>query len=134
MERQISLHCRTIPRAPMKTTRRKREASPPQKPSKAAAPVIALASNCSVKDASALKATLHVAEQSEEAVTIDITAVERIDTASMQLLCAFVRDRHARNRPLRWRGASAALDEAVKLLGTSELMLWDSAERVGAAS
>src|SRR4051812_43664291 len=117
----------------MKTTRRKRETSAPP-PAKAAAPVVALASNCSVKDAAALKANLQGAEMSEAAVTIDITAVERIDTASMQLLCAFVRDRHARNQSVKWRGSSAALDEAVKLLGTNELLRWESAERVGAAS
>jgi ABC-type transporter Mla MlaB component len=117
----------------MKTTRRKRETSAPP-PAKAAAPVVALASNCSVKDAATLKANLQAAEMSEAAVTIDITAVERIDTASMQLLCAFVRDRHARDQSVKWRGSSAALDEAVKLLGTSELLRWESAERVGAAS
>ena len=117
----------------MRTTRRKREASPPRQPAKAAAPVVALASNCSVKDAAALKATLQGAQQSEAAVTIDITAVERIDTATMQLLCAFVRDRYARDQNVQWRGASAALDEAVKLLGASELLRWESAERVGAA-
>jgi hypothetical protein len=50
------------------------------------------------------------------------------------LLCAFVRDRHARDQSVKWRGSSAALDEAVKLLGTSELLRWESAERVGAAS
>ncbi|HEU4601193.1 MAG TPA: STAS domain-containing protein [Steroidobacteraceae bacterium] len=118
----------------MKTTRRKREPSPPHAPQKAAAPVIALASNCSVKDAAVLKATLQGAEQSVEAVTVDVTAVERIDTASMQLLCAFVRDRHTRNQSVQWRGVSAALDEAVKLLGVNELMHWESAERGGAAS
>jgi ABC-type transporter Mla MlaB component len=96
--------------------------------------LVALASNCSVKDAAALKANLLGAEHSEEAVTIDVTAVERIDTASMQLLCAFVRDRHALNRPVQWRGSSAALDEAVKLLGAGELLRWESADRVGAAS
>jgi ABC-type transporter Mla MlaB component len=118
----------------MKPTRRKRDASPLKSPAKAVAPVIALASNCSVKDAAALKTTLQGAEQSEAAVTIDVTAVERIDTATMQLLCAFVRDRHGRNQNVQWRGSSAALDEAVKLLGAHELLRWDSAERVGAAS
>jgi anti-anti-sigma regulatory factor len=117
----------------MKTTRRKREPAPPATPPKAAPPVVALASHCSVKDASALKTTLQNAERSEEAVTIDITAVERIDTASMQLLCAFVRDRHARNQSVVWRGTSAALNEAVKLLGAGELMRWEP-QTTGAAS
>jgi ABC-type transporter Mla MlaB component len=55
-------------------------------------------------------------------VTLDVSAVERVDTATMQLLCAFVRDRSGRNQSVTWRGESAALQDAVRLLGVGALL------------
>jgi ABC-type transporter Mla MlaB component len=119
----------------MKSTKRKRgsaaatmpqiaAASPAPIDAPAAAPsaVIALASHCSVKDAAALKATLTAAVEAPEQVTLDAGAVERIDTATMQLLCAFVRDRSAGARATVWSGESKALREAAKLLGAAAML------------
>lgn len=115
----------------MKTTKRKREpaaavaaaAPPPEKKGKAApAPVIALASNCNVKDAAELKKSLCKLADENAAVGIDVKSLERIDTATMQLLCAFVRDRTTRALRVEWLGESPALQEAARLLGVGELL------------
>lgn len=85
-------------------------------------PIVVLASNCSVKDAAALKSSLCAFSNHGDAVTLDVSAVERVDTATMQLLCAFVRDRSGRNQSVAWRGESAALQDAVRLLGVGALL------------
>jgi len=95
-------------------------------------PVIVLAANCSVKDAAALKISLSAIVQESAAVTLDTSAVERIDTATMQLLCAFVRDRSGRNQPVTWLGASQALQDAARLLGVRALLGFDEAKGVAA--
>jgi ABC-type transporter Mla MlaB component len=60
------------------------------------------------------------------AVTLDVSAVERVDTATMQLLCAFVRDRGGRKQNVTWRGESQALQDAVRLLGVGALLGFES--------
>lgn len=110
-------------RVSMKALKRKRDSAAAAAPAKAKpAPVIALASVCSVKDAGALKISLCKAAGETAPVTLDIRGVERIDTATMQLLCAFVRDRTARALSVVWLGESQALQEAVRLLGVRELL------------
>jgi ABC-type transporter Mla MlaB component len=91
-------------------------------PAVAGEPIVVLASNCSVKDAAALKTSLCAFSNHGDAVTLDVSAVDRVDTATMQLLCAFVRDRSGRNQSVTWRGESAALQDAVRLLGIGELL------------
>lgn len=85
-------------------------------------PIVVLAANCSVKDAAALKSSLCAWSNHGDAVTLDVSAVERVDTATMQLLCAFVRDRSGRKQSVAWRGESAALQDAVRLLGVGALL------------
>ena len=89
-------------------------------------PVVVLAANCSVKDAGALKNSLCAVANETAAVTLDASAVERVDTATMQLLCAFVRDRSARKQSIVWRGESQALNDAVRLLGVAALIGFDA--------
>jgi ABC-type transporter Mla MlaB component len=95
-------------------------------------PVVVLAANCSVKDATALKSSLCAVANESAAVTLDATAVERVDTATMQLLCAFVRDRSSRSQSTVWRGQSQALHDAVRLLGVAALIGFDIAMGVAA--
>ncbi|MGH8176122.1 MAG: STAS domain-containing protein [Steroidobacter sp.] len=147
----------------MKTTKRKRESAPiveaPEKvvaapakavaakapPAKASparstviesgtAPVVVLAHHCSVKNAAALKDTLREAAAEISAVTIDVRGLERIDTATMQLLCAFVRDRSAREQKVEWLGNSAALGEAARLLGVAAMLALPAADSTGAVA
>ena len=50
-------------------------------------------------------------------VHIDASGVERIDTAILQLLAAFVRDLSADTRAVEWSGCSPALRRAAESLG-----------------
>jgi len=54
-------------------------------------------------------------------VTLDVGAVRRIDTASMQLLAAFTRDRHSSGLGVSTLGDSPVFDEAVRLLGLAPI-------------
>lgn len=101
--------------------------------SKPAGPaIIVLAANCSVKDAAALKVSLCAVANDSAPVTVDASALERVDTATVQLLCAFVRDRSGRNQSVTWRGDSPALQDAARLLGVRGLLGFDSANGVAA--
>src|SRR5690348_2678631 len=55
-----------------------------------------------------------LAERLDESgpVQIDGTAVDRVDTAGLQLLAAFVRDLRSENRGVEWVGCSEALKKA----------------------
>src|SRR5262245_1191952 len=81
-----------------------------------ATPTLVLASICSVREAAALKDSLVRLLPMDE-VVLDVGNLERIDTASMQLLCAFVRDRAKANRNVTWAGDSVSLRDAARLLG-----------------
>jgi ABC-type transporter Mla MlaB component len=85
-------------------------------------PTIALSSNSTVKDAAALKDVLVRLLDEAAPVAIDAKSVERIDTAIMQLLCAFVRDRAERNLAVTWSGTPSALLDAARLLGIGSLL------------
>ena len=85
-------------------------------------PVVTLSSNSTVKDAAALKCTLLQVLDVSSDVTIDAKSVERIDTAIVQLLCAFVRDRAAHNRAVTWKGTPQAVFDAAHLLGLGALL------------
>jgi len=60
--------------------------------------------------------TLQDALRARCPVTLDATRVERIDTAVLQLLCAFVRDAQASGVVVQWRQPSPALQSAARLL------------------
>lgn len=94
----------------------------PAEPVSLGEPIVVLNANCSVKDAAALKVSLCAFSNHSDAVTLDVSAVERVDTATMQLLCAFVRDRDGRQQSVTWRGESQALQDAVRLLGVGALL------------
>jgi len=51
--------------------------------------------------------------------TLDGSAVERIDTAGLQLLLAYRRAAAAQGHDTQWAGASDSLNEAADLLGLS---------------
>ena len=93
---------------------------------------IALNSNCTVKDAVVLKRSLMALKDAQDTVVIDASAVERVDTATLQLLCAFVRERVGSDREVLWRSPSAAVFEASRLLGVSELLCLPAAMEVAA--
>lgn len=100
----------------------------------AACGTLVLASHCGMKDAAALKQSLCEALAQDGPVQLDVSAVERVDTATMQLLCAFVRDRAEQQRETRWLGDSSAIREAARLLGITNLLSLPPAATSGAAA
>lgn len=111
-----------------KKVKRKRAATPvatvveAARPASPSQPTIVLASNCNVKDAAELKQSLCFHLDDGAAVTLDVGKVERIDTSTMQLLCAFVRDRVAQQRKVEWLGDSPILRDGACLLGVEALL------------
>ena len=91
-------------------------------------PMIVLASNCNVKDAAVLKQTLCLHLDDAEAVTVDVGSVERVDTSTMQVLCAFVRDRSAQERKVEWLGDPGVVRDAARLLGVESMLCLPAAE------
>ena len=85
----------------------------------AAMSVYKLAASCTVRDCAPLKMALSDLMHVESETILDVSAIERIDTAVLQLLYAFVRDRKVHNRKVAWQGDSECFLEAVQLLGMS---------------
>lgn len=87
-----------------------------RRPKSAVPAALALPANCSIRDAAQLKAAL-LELLPQAAVTIDAGALERIDTAGVQLLLAFTRDRAAKGFGIDWHGVNATLHDAANVLG-----------------
>ena len=87
----------------------------------AGAPVT-LSANCSIKEVALLREQLSAVLDDAAPVVIDAGAVERIDTATLQLLFAFVRDRLASDREVSWQKVSPAVTDAARLLGVRDLL------------
>jgi anti-anti-sigma regulatory factor len=109
----------------MRTTRRGRNArntpAPGSEP-KTANGTFAVAAECTVADASSLKAGLAKLLDESGIVTVDIGAVQRIDTAGLQVIATFVRERESHGRQVQWRGHAPAMSAAAKLLGLGTLL------------
>ncbi|HEY7639224.1 MAG TPA: STAS domain-containing protein [Steroidobacteraceae bacterium] len=84
--------------------------------------MIVLASNCNVKDAAELQQMLCLHLDQPTPVTVDVGSVERVDTSTMQVLCAFVRDRSAQQRQVEWLGDARILRDAARLLGVEAML------------
>jgi ABC-type transporter Mla MlaB component len=110
------------------------EAAPAAAAVRQSAPTLALASICSVKDAAALKESLGRLAESGGAVCLEVGSVERVDTATLQLLCALSVDFKMSDRQLNWSGDSPALREAARLLGVSQLLGLPQTTSMGAAA
>ncbi|MBB5016618.1 STAS domain-containing protein [Rehaibacterium terrae] len=92
-------------------------------------PAIALASDLGIEQSAELKAALAPHLASKRPVVVDGAGVQRIHSASLQLLCAFCRDRQAAGRKTRLENPSPALRDAARILAlTSVLGLSDSPE------
>jgi len=82
----------------------------------------AVAAECTVADASSLKTGLAKLLEDSGTVTVDISAVQRVDTAGLQVIAAFVRERASNGRQVQWRGNAPALSAAAQLLGLDALL------------
>jgi ABC-type transporter Mla MlaB component len=83
---------------------------------------LALAAECTVSDAASLKERLAGLLDKPQAVTLDITALQRIDTAGIQVITAFDRERAGHGWPVEWQGNAPALAAAARLLGLTSLL------------
>ncbi len=83
---------------------------------------VALGVACTIREATALRA--HMLEQAElpGPYEIDGAVVEQVDTAGVQLVVAFALDCLERNVRYVWKGRSAALEEAIRILGVGALL------------
>jgi anti-anti-sigma regulatory factor len=82
----------------------------------------AIAAECTVADAGSLKAGLAKLLDDSGVVTLDVSAVQRIDTAGLQVIAIFVRERESHGRQVEWRGTAPALTAAAQLLGLSSFL------------
>jgi phospholipid transport system transporter-binding protein len=78
---------------------------------------LTLAADCTLREAAILKTLLLSTVSPAGEVIIEGGAVERIDTAGLQLLVAFARREAAAGRRLAWQSASAELRGASERLG-----------------
>jgi ABC-type transporter Mla MlaB component len=85
-------------------------------------PVLALTAECLVGGASTLKESLASLLDEPRPITLDITSLQRIDTAGLQVLTAFVRERAGHGRAVEWQGTAPALTTAAHLLGLTSLL------------
>jgi ABC-type transporter Mla MlaB component len=110
--------------AATRTTRRGRAAKTPGDDTEpqTGSGAFAVAAECTVADASSLKAGLAKLLDESGIVTLDVSAVQRIDTAGLQVIAAFVRERESQGRQVEWRGSAPALTAAAKLLGLSSFL------------
>jgi ABC-type transporter Mla MlaB component len=83
---------------------------------------LALAAECLVSEATLLKESLAGLLDEPLPVTLDISVLQRIDTAGLQVITAFVRERAGHGRTVEWQGNAPALTTAAQLLGLTSLL------------
>ena len=57
--------------------------------------------------------------KARQPVVLDATHIERVDTAALQILCAFFRDAEVHGLVVQWQHPSPALQNAARLLNVS---------------
>jgi anti-anti-sigma regulatory factor len=77
---------------------------------------------CTVREAEAFKVALTAAEDSSGDFIVDATAVERIDTAGLQLLLGFTARLKLMERRLVWEGVSPVLRQGAAQLGIDQAL------------
>ena len=80
-------------------------------------PLISLDRHCGIRESAALREQLMRQLGNPEPVAIDPSGVERVDTAALQLLFAFERDRRSAGLDVNWQTGSAVLHQAAVRLG-----------------
>jgi phospholipid transport system transporter-binding protein len=112
----------------MKQRKAARKTGSSKRTAKAAAPKrktsrpVSLPAECAIASATGLRDRLLKRLSDAGNVQIDASAVQRIDTASLQVLAAFARDRRAAGLALEWRGVPACLTEAATFLDLTDTL------------
>lgn len=114
-----------------KSVRRSRaaEPSPSPTPVETPAPVVAAApaglrleASCTLRDSIDMQFQLLAVDFGDSDVLVDGSAVERIDTAGLQMLVSFAKHQASRGKPVRWTAASSELTRGSQALGLSDLL------------
>jgi ABC-type transporter Mla MlaB component len=112
---QRAAHSSRSHRKPVSRTRSKRAKDH-------SATSFALAAECMVADATSLKTSLASFLDTPRTVTLDVSKLRRIDTASLQVIAAFILHREAQGRQVEWKGDAPALSTAARLLGLTPVL------------
>jgi anti-anti-sigma regulatory factor len=83
---------------------------------------IVLGASCTIHEARALREQMLAQAAHPGPFEIDGSVVQQIDTAGVQLIVAFALDCLERSVPYAWKGRSAALDDAIRVLGVGALL------------
>ncbi len=83
---------------------------------------VILPAQCLMRDAIELKTQLLPRIDVKDTIQIDVSKVERIDAAAIQVLLAFVCQRTAQQRKVEWLGMNAVMAEAATTLGLVSLL------------
>lgn len=94
----------------------------PAAPAAAATPVLRLETSCTLREASDLHFSMLGIRQDAGPFRIDGSAVERVDTAGLQLLVCFARARAAAGGTIEWTAVSPELARCVSRLGLGDIL------------
>jgi anti-anti-sigma regulatory factor len=83
---------------------------------------VVLGPSCTIHEAQALRAKLLAHAEAPGPYEIDGRGVQQVDTAGVQLVVAFALDCLERNIRYSWKGRSAALEDAIRVLGVGALL------------
>jgi ABC-type transporter Mla MlaB component len=97
----------------------RRSAAAPEEAGNPPARQYVVSAECLISSAGELKSALSALLATPGEVQLDVGALQRIDTAGLQLLCAFVRERNSQGRSTTWLGTTEVLGTAARLLGLS---------------
>lgn len=84
---------------------------------------LSIAGSVDISEVSALRERMLAALDAGLPIRLDVSAVERADTAAIQLLCAFASDARRRGLGVEWHEPSDALRRAATLLGLAHVLL-----------
>lgn len=108
---------RAVARATLASTR-----VPSNQGRAATGPRETLGTDCTIEHAPALHKRLAKVLANRACVTLELGDVRRCDTAGLQVLVAFVRERREAGRDVELRDAPDSLRSAAKLLGLTDLL------------
>lgn len=113
---------RTQPPRPLAAAPQAPPESAPQIDASPPSTLLSLPAECTVSGASSLKEQLATLLDEPRSVTLDVTALQRIDTAALQVITAFVRERTGHSRAVEWQGSAQVLATAAQLLGLNSAL------------
>lgn len=82
---------------------------------------VSMPADCRIAEVGELHTQLRKALDASQ-IVLDGTAVDRVDTAALQLLVVFQREAQKRERQVQWAGVSAPLQDAAGQLGLAQVL------------